>query len=351
MDEGRGKNGDKGERGETRESFASGNGDSGHREGRAGEGKRREFSNRRRTKIICGIRFPRGNRVSIGSCEIPGVLTRAIYHARSVFAYVVKGPCVAYALGHIGVVECLLKFACLRILRARAHTSLFSLSLSSLRVSPYLFISASALTSSHPRREKSPSSLLLLLLEFSIVPLNFVPRLSRLAIEVFCGLSFISKRLLPAFPLLPLWRANRQRWSNRQVCSFWIAKRMYFGGEGGRVRRCSWQTMRDIWTHGIYIYIRICGEEVGSPRGRGTWSRRAMRDHRGWTRLFSSVELARRRERSEKGWIPRGTTMRSGVKRWRGLYLEAKGTYWIELNDAYGEIRSLGACDVSSIGA
>lgn len=233
----------------------------------------------------------------------------------------------------------------------RAHTPLFSLSLSSLRVSPYLFISASALTSSHPRREKSPSSLLLLLLEFSIVPLNFVPRLSRLAIEVFCGLSFISKRLLPAFPLLPLWRANRQRWSNRQVCSFWIAKRMYFGGEGGGVRRCSWQTMRDIWTHDIYIYIRICGEEVESPRGRGTWSRRAMRDHRGWTRLFSSVELARRRERSEKGWVPRGTTMRSGVKRWRGLYLEAKGTYWIELNDAYGEIRSLAACDVSSIGA
>lgn len=87
----------------------------------------------------------------------------------------------------------------------RAHTPLFSFSLSSLRVSPYLFISASALTSSHPRREKSPSSLLLLLLlEFSIVPLNFVPRLSRLAIEVFCGLSFISKRLLPAFPLFPL---------------------------------------------------------------------------------------------------------------------------------------------------
>lgn len=141
----------------------------------------------------------------------------------------------------------------------RAHTPLFSLSLSSLRVSPYLFISASALTSSHPRREKSPSSLLLLLLEFSIVPLNFVPRLSRLAIEVFCGLSFISKRLLPAFPLFPLWRANRQRWSNRQVCSFWIAKRMYFGGEGGGVRRCSWQTMRDIWTHGIYIYTDMWG--------------------------------------------------------------------------------------------
>lgn len=35
---------------------------------------------------------PHGRRVSMGSCEIPGVLTRAIYHARSVFAYVVKGP-------------------------------------------------------------------------------------------------------------------------------------------------------------------------------------------------------------------------------------------------------------------
>lgn len=42
-------------------------------------------------EIICGIRSL-WKRVSMGSCEIPGVLTRAIYHARSVFAYVVKGP-------------------------------------------------------------------------------------------------------------------------------------------------------------------------------------------------------------------------------------------------------------------
>lgn len=38
-----------------------------------------------------------GKRVSIGSCEIPGGLTRAIYHARSVFAYVVGEPHVAHA--------------------------------------------------------------------------------------------------------------------------------------------------------------------------------------------------------------------------------------------------------------
>lgn len=140
----RGGKGDKGERGESwrnSRKFRIGNRDSVHREEGASEGKRREFSNRRRTKIICGIRFPRGNRVSIGSCEIPGVLTRAIYHARSVFAYVVKGPCVAYALGHIGVVECLLKFACLRILRTRAHAPLLSLSLSHPSISVSLYFS------------------------------------------------------------------------------------------------------------------------------------------------------------------------------------------------------------------
>lgn len=79
-------------------------------------GKRRESLLRASTvadEIICGIRSL-WKRVSMGSCEIPGVLTRAIYHARSVFAYVVKGP-RRLCRGH-RVVECLLKFACLRIL-------------------------------------------------------------------------------------------------------------------------------------------------------------------------------------------------------------------------------------------
>lgn len=53
-------------------------------------------------------------RVSIGSCEIPGGLTRAIYHARSVFAYVVGEPRRSCPPRH-HIVECLLKFACLRI--------------------------------------------------------------------------------------------------------------------------------------------------------------------------------------------------------------------------------------------
>lgn len=63
-------------------------------------------------------------RVSIGSCEIPGGLTRAIYHARSVFAYVVGEPRRSCPPRH-HIVECLLKFACLRI-RGRS-LSLFPL--------------------------------------------------------------------------------------------------------------------------------------------------------------------------------------------------------------------------------
>lgn len=212
--------------------------------------ERREFSNRRRTKIICGIRFPRGNRVSIGSCEIPGVLTRAIYHARSVFAYVVKGLCVAYyALGHIGVVECLFKFACLRILHARTPSLSLSLSLIPPRLSPYLFISASALMSSHPRREKSPSSLLLLLLvrtNFPSVPLNFVPRLSWLAIEVFCD-SRLFEEITPCLPSFPPCDVRIVKGDRIVVrCAVFESRNesMFFGG-GGFVR-CSWQTMRDI---------------------------------------------------------------------------------------------------------
>lgn len=65
-------------------------------------------------------------RVSIGSCEIPGGLTRAIYHARSVFAYVVGEPRRSCPPRH-HIVECLLKFACLRI---RGSSSSLSLSFS-----------------------------------------------------------------------------------------------------------------------------------------------------------------------------------------------------------------------------
>lgn len=268
MDEGRGKNGDKGERGETRESFASGNGDSGHREGRAGEGKRREFSNRRRTKIICGIRFPRGNRVSIGSCEIPGVLTRAIYHARSVFAYVVKGPCVAYALGHIGVVECLLKFACLRI-RARTHP--FSLSLS--HPSAYLRISLfqpprlrlATLVAKNPRRLSSSSSSS----NFPSSHLTLFP-----AYRGSPSRSFVVSRLfrrdysLP-FPSSPcnvrIVKGDRivrcAVFESRNECILGAREEGFVVVRG---KRCA------IYEPTVYIYIRICGEEVGSPRGRGT---------------------------------------------------------------------------------
>jgi len=71
-----------------------------------------------------------GKRVSIGSCEIPGGLTRAIYHARSVFAYVVgeREPRRSCPPRH-HIVECLLKFACLRIRGCSTSPSL-SLSVS-----------------------------------------------------------------------------------------------------------------------------------------------------------------------------------------------------------------------------
>lgn len=76
-----------------------------------------------------------GKRVSIGSCEIPDGLTRAIYHARSVFAYVVGEPRRSYPPRH-HIVECLLKFACLRI-RGRSLSSLtLAHSFSSLLLSP-----------------------------------------------------------------------------------------------------------------------------------------------------------------------------------------------------------------------
>lgn len=149
----RGENSDKRERErEISRKFRSGRERRGHERSRRRKGG--EFSNRRRTnENYMRNPFPRGNGFSIGSCEIPGVLTRAIYHARSVFAYVVKGPCVAYALGHR---RSRVPFE-IRVFantphthtRARARTPFPPL------VSPYLFISA--LLSSHPRREKSPS--------------------------------------------------------------------------------------------------------------------------------------------------------------------------------------------------
>lgn len=206
--------------------------------------------------------------------------------------------------------------------------------------------------SSHPRREKSPSSLLLLLLvrtNFPSVPLNFVPRLSWLAIEVFCD-SRLFEEITPCLPSFPPCDVRIVKGDRIVVrCAVFESRNesMFFGGGGFR----SLFVANDAryMKHDIYIYMY---GYIGGPRGRGTWSRRAMRDHRGWTRLFSWVELAWRRER-EKGWVPRGM-MRSGVKGWRGLYLEAEGTYWIELNGAsYGEeIRSLPACcNVSSIEA
>lgn len=138
-------------------------------------GKRRESLLRASTvadEIICGIRSL-WKRVSMGSCEIPGVLTRAIYHARSVFAYVVKGP-RRLCRGH-RVVECLLKFACLRILLPALllFTPLY------LRISLFHYASAFSLyvTHRHPLRcEKRP--LHRTYYEFSIVLRNFVSLIS-----------------------------------------------------------------------------------------------------------------------------------------------------------------------------
>lgn len=130
--------------------------------------------------------FPRGNGFSIGSCEIPGVLTRAIYHARSVFAYVVKGPCVAYALGHR---RSRVPFE-IRVFANTPHTH--TRTRTPFRISVSLYFSASAaLLSSHPRREKSPSRTPS---EFSIVPLNFVPLIGSPS-RPFVALVY-SKRLL-----------------------------------------------------------------------------------------------------------------------------------------------------------
>lgn len=104
--------------------------------------------------------FPRGNGFSIGSCEIPGVLTRAIYHARSVFAYVVKGPCVAYALGHR---RSRVPFE-IRVFANTLHTHTHTHAHPS--VSPYLFISAlpqrfclATLVAKNPRVVRPPNFL------------------------------------------------------------------------------------------------------------------------------------------------------------------------------------------------
>lgn len=120
-------------------------------------GKRRESLLRASTvadEIICGIRSL-WKRVSMGSCEIPGVLTRAIYHARSVFAYVVKGP-RRLCRGH-RVVECLLKFACLRILLSALPLCISaSLYFTTLPRSP----SMSPPSPSSLRKTSSPSNVL-----------------------------------------------------------------------------------------------------------------------------------------------------------------------------------------------
>lgn len=143
--------------------------------------------------------------------------------------------------------------------RTHAHTPSLSLLLIPPRLSPYLFISASALMSSHPRREKSPSSLLLLLLvrtNFPSVPLNFVPRLSRLAIEVFCD-SRLFEEITPCLPSFPPCDVRIVKGDRIVVrCAVFESRNesMFFGG-GGFVR-CSWQTMRDIWST-IYIYVWI----------------------------------------------------------------------------------------------
>ena len=72
------------------------------------------FNRRRERRDYMRNPYLDDKRVSIGSCEIPGGLTRAIYHARSVFAYVVGEPRRSCPPRH-HIVECLLKFACLRI--------------------------------------------------------------------------------------------------------------------------------------------------------------------------------------------------------------------------------------------
>lgn len=133
--------------------------------------------------------------------------------------------------------------------RTHAHTPSLSLLLIPPRLSPYLFISASALMSSHPRREKSPSSLLLLLLvrtNFPSVPLNFVPRLSRLAIEVFCD-SRLFEEITPCLPSFPPCDVRIVKGDRIVVrCAVFESRNesMFFGG-GGFVR-CSWQTICDI---------------------------------------------------------------------------------------------------------
>lgn len=141
--------------------------------------------------------------------------------------------------------------------RTHAHTPSLSLLLIPPRLSPYLFISASALMSSHPRREKSPSSLLLLVrTNFPSVPLNFVPRLSWLAIEVFCD-SRLFEEITPCLPSFPPCDVRIVKGDRIVVrCAVFESRNesMFFGG-GGFVR-CSWQTMRDIWST-IYIYVWI----------------------------------------------------------------------------------------------
>lgn len=152
--------------------------------------------------------------------------------------------------------------------RTHAHTPSLSLLLIPPRLSPYLFISASALMSSHPRREKSPSSLLLLVrTNFPSVPLNFVPRLSRLAIEVFCD-SRLFEEITPCLPSFPPCDVRIVKGDRIVVrCAVFESRNesMFFGGGGFR----SLFVANDAryMKHDIYIYMY---GYIGGPRGRGT---------------------------------------------------------------------------------
>lgn len=134
-------------------------------------------------EIICGIRSL-WKRVSMGSCEIPGVLTRAIYHARSVFAYVVKGP-RRLRRGH-GARS-----------RVPFEIRVFANTPSPPHVSPHLFISphafrASPSTSTLFTAAKQPSILLFERITriFYRFPLNF--NVSRFQLFAFYLLTRVS---------------------------------------------------------------------------------------------------------------------------------------------------------------